>query len=130
EAEMIDAAGRGLAAVAQERERQIAVAHVRAAARLPMDDLHAENLLVEFREPRGVLGLDRQMTDFRHGVLHCDENFSTAMVRASPLGVKPSQVACACTQRLGYAGHNSVGAMGPGCGSGRAHLTCTAIEVR
>src|SRR5215470_14922638 len=66
EAEMIDAARGRLAAIAQERQRQIAVAHINGAAALSMNDLETENLLIELRKPRGILCLDGKVTDFRH----------------------------------------------------------------
>src|SRR5215470_6881119 len=66
EAEMINAARGRLAAIAKQRQRQIAVAHINGAAALGMNDLEAENLLVELRQPRGILCLDGKVTDFRH----------------------------------------------------------------
>src|SRR5262245_30036345 len=66
EAEVVDPARRRVAAVAQDRQREIAVAHVHGAAALGMDELHAEDLLVELGESRRVLGLDREVADLGH----------------------------------------------------------------
>src|SRR5262245_18275493 len=66
EAEMIDAAWGRLAAIAQDREREIAVTHIHGAAALTMNELHPEHFLVELRKPRGVFVLDGKGTDLRH----------------------------------------------------------------
>ena len=68
-AEMVDSARGCFAAIAQNRERQIAVAHIRGAAALGMDDLHPEDFLVEFGKPCRVLGLDGEVADLRHCIL-------------------------------------------------------------
>jgi len=51
------------------REREIAVAHIDGAALFGVDDLHVENLGIEFGEPCRVLGLDGEVANLRHGVL-------------------------------------------------------------
>src|SRR5260370_1245506 len=65
---MVDAARRRLAAIAQDRQREIAIAPVDRATLFGMDDLHVEHFLVELGEPRRVLGLDGEVTNFRHRV--------------------------------------------------------------
>src|SRR3977135_2867420 len=73
EAEMINAARGRLAAIAQERQRQIAITHINSAAALGMNDLGPEDFLIELRKPRGILCLDGKVTDLRH--------FSSAKLR-------------------------------------------------
>ncbi len=62
---MIDAARRRVTTVRQDREREIAVTHVGPAGLRGVDHLHAKDLSVKLGEPRGIFGLDGQVTDLR-----------------------------------------------------------------
>src|SRR5450631_1502706 len=69
EAEMIEAARRIVAPIAQDGEREIAVAQKHRSALLGVDHLHVEHLGIEFGELGRVPGLDGGVANLRHGFL-------------------------------------------------------------